>query len=130
MIENRSSNIMIRLLSITFFVFCFLFFVASPAQAQVNICDYFPPCADFKTPASLLNAFVPKIMVLAGVIFFILLIVSGFQIIMHAGSGDAKQMSKWKDTLKAAVIGFLIIISAYWIMQIIQNVTGVKIPGF
>lgn len=103
---------------------------ATPVHAAVNFCDYFPPCAYFKTPSDIMNAIVPVVMSLAGVLLFILLIVSGFQIIMHAGSGDAKELVKWRTTLAAAIIGFIIMISAFWIIKVIESVTEFQIPGF
>lgn len=107
----------------------YLLLTTSPIFA-VEICDYFPPCEIVKTPADLVNLLVPVAMTAAGIIFFILLIVSGFQIIMHAGSGDAKEINKWRQTLTAAIIGLGIIISAYWIVQAVKKVTGISIPGF
>lgn len=107
----------------------YLLLVALPAYA-IDICDYFPPCQDIKTPADLINKFLPLAMIFAGIAFFVLLILAGLQVIMHAGSGDAKEAGKWKSTLTAAAIGFILIVAAFWIMQFITTLTGVKIPGF
>lgn len=101
----------------------------TPTYAAVNICDYFPPCAYFNKPADLVNTIIPVVTSIASIIFFVLLIVAGFQLIMHAGAGDPKELGKWRATFSAAIIGLIIMFSAYWIVQIAQSVTGVKI-GF
>lgn len=111
------------------FALCSLLFAPRPALA-IEICDYFPPCEVLKTPADLVNILIPSVMTFAGIVFFILLIVSGFQIIMHAGSGDAKEINKWRQTLTAAIVGLGIVISSYWIVQLVKNLTGITVPGF
>lgn len=106
-----------------------LLFTPRSASA-IDICDYFPPCTLFKTPADLVNRLVPIAMAFAGFAFFILLIVAGFQVIMHAGSGDPKELAKWRSTLVAALMGLGLVISAFWIVQLIKSLTGANIPGF
>jgi len=46
-------------------------------------------------------------------------------------SGDEKEAEQGKNAITAAVIGFVIIFAAYWIVQIIEFITGVNIfnPG-
>jgi len=56
-----------------------------------------------------------------------LLIFGGFSIIMGAGQGDAKKTGQGKKAATSAVVGFLVIFASYWIIQIIQIITGVEI---
>lgn len=79
----------------------------------------------FGTPASLFNTLIPVIFTVAGVILFFLLLFGGFSIIM--AHGEPKELEKGSKVLTGALIGFLLIIASYWIMQIIQIVTGVPI---
>ena len=51
----------------------------------------------------------------------------GFSIIMGAGQGDAKKTGQGKKAATSAVVGFLVIFASYWIIQIIQIITGVEI---
>lgn len=93
----------------------------------VDIGTTFGPAKTFPTIGSLISVLLPNVFILAGIIFFLLLIFGGFGLIMGAGGGDAKQADKGKQAITAAVIGFLVIFLSYWIIQIIQTVTGVQI---
>lgn len=81
--------------------------------------------AVFGTPASLFNTLIPVVFTIAGVILFFLLLFGGFSIIM--AHGESKELEKGSKVLTGALIGFLLIIASYWIIQIIQNITGVPI---
>lgn len=81
----------------------------------------------FKTPGAFISILLKNIYVLAGVFLLILLIFGGVSIIMGAGQGDAKKTGQGKKAATAAVVGFLVIFASYWIIQIIEAVTGIKI---
>lgn len=51
----------------------------------------------------------------AGIGLLLMIIASGFSLILAAG--DAKKMEKGKATLTNAIIGFIIIFAAFWIVQ-------------
>ncbi|MFA6814369.1 MAG: hypothetical protein WCR60_02365 [Patescibacteria group bacterium] len=80
----------------------------------------------FDTPSSMVNLLVRVIFVGVGLILFVMVVVSGLTMIA-GGTSDSKD--KAKTTLTSALIGFLVIFSAYWIIQIIQVFTGINI-GF
>lgn len=94
--------------------------------AQVNIADSFPPATTFETVGSLVSVIGQNAFVLAGVIAFVILIFGGFAILTGAGAGDTKQLEKGKQAMTGAVIGLLIIIGSFWILQIIETITGMK----
>lgn len=83
--------------------------------------DIFP---DLGTLISILlfNAYI-----LAGIILFILLLFGGFGIIMGAGGGNPEQINKGKQALTAALLGFGLVFASYWVIQIIQWLTGINI---
>ena len=81
----------------------------------------------FQTPGALISIILKNVYVLAGVFLLILLIFGGFSIIMGAGQGDAKKTGQGKKAATSAVVGFLVIFASYWIIQIIQIITGVEI---
>ncbi len=68
------------------------------------------------------NAFV-----LAGIISFVLIVFGGFSVIMGAGGGDSKKMEQGKQTITYAVIGLLLVVASYWIVQLIAFVTGANL---
>jgi len=88
--------------------------------------NLFSPAKSIPTVSSLVNVVLKNAFVFAGVIFFVLLILGGFSFIMSAG-GDAKKAEKGKQTITAAVTGLAIVITAYWIIRIIEILTGINI---
>lgn len=71
------------------------------------------------------------VFVIAGVIMLFLLIFGGFSVIIGAGSDNSGQVQEGQKAITAAVAGFVIIIASYFIVQLIEVITGVKIldPG-
>lgn len=92
-------------------------FVLQPGGVAVN--------KTYGNFASFLNLLLPNIMVFAGIILFLLLVFGGFTII--ASAGNPKGTEQGKQAITGAIIGFLVIFAAYWIIQIIQVITGVQI---
>lgn len=79
----------------------------------------------YDSPAFLVNLIVGNIFVVAGIIFFIMLIYGGFKFI----TGSKKGAEDAKNTIQTALIGFVIMFAAYWIIQIVALLTGIDIPG-
>ncbi len=75
----------------------------------------------YSTPAVLVNVIVRNLFVLGGVILFLMIILAGFKFAMSPT--NAKEEAKKIAT--GAGIGFLIMFSAYWIIQILETVTGI-----
>ncbi|HPD44929.1 MAG TPA: hypothetical protein PK131_02015 [Candidatus Woesebacteria bacterium] len=65
--------------------------------------------------------------VVAGIILVGMAIYTGFLFMSSAGTGDAKRISRAQNSLTTSLIGFLLIFITYFIIQIIQNITGVPI---
>ncbi len=63
----------------------------------------------------------------AGMILFVLITWGGFE--MMLGAASKKNLDAGKQRVTAAVIGFLLLFSTYWIVQIIEEVTKVNILG-
>lgn len=101
----------------------------SPVYASGGV-DIFNPSLNptgFESFAHLVATLLPNLYILAGVVFFLLLIAGGFGIIFNAGKGQKEGMAKNNKLITISVIGFLVIISSYWIIQIISVVTGLNI---
>lgn len=94
--------------------------------AQVNISDVFSPAKSIPTIGDLVTIILRNALVLAGVISFVLLVLGGVGFILAAGS-DPKKLEKSKQTISAAVAGVLIVFCAYWIVQIIEKLTGLSL---
>ena len=79
-----------------------------------------------QTPGDLLSSLLPNIMVVAGIIFFILIVFSGFSLIIGAGKDKSPQdAAKARSALTYAIAGFLLVITAYFILQIIGATLGI-----
>src|SRR4030042_4670115 len=77
----------------------------------------------FDSLRELVSTFLPKILLLVGIIFFFLTIYAGFSFMTSAGSEDAHAKAKWSQVLTYGVIGLVIMFGAYWILQIINYIT-------
>jgi len=64
---------------------------------------------------------------IASVILLALLIFGGISIIIGAGSSNPESTAKGKKAVTSAIIGFLIIFTAYWIIQIVAIIAGFPI---
>jgi hypothetical protein len=80
--------------------------------------------------ADLVSVILSNAMVVAGIILLLLLIFGGISMIMGAGQDNPEAAAKGKQAATSAVIGFIIIFAAYWIIQIIETVTGLNILNF
>lgn len=78
----------------------------------------------YNDPATLVNVIVNNVFVIAGILLFAMVIFAGFKFAM-SGKSAAKEDSK--NILEAVGIGFLVMFSAYWIIKIVEAVTGVTI---
>ena len=74
---------------------------------------------------SLINNILPNIYIAGGLVIFIMIVMGGFTIIANAGNPD--KIKEGGKTITSAIIGLLVLFGSYWIIQIIQVVTGVNI---
>ena len=74
-----------------------------------------------------ISGLLPYIFVIAGLTLFILLIMGGFGLLTSAGSPDKVKAAQGKIT--SAIIGFVIIFIAYWLMRILEIVFGLNLLG-
>ena len=97
--------------------------------AEVDISDpkVFSPAGTFQTFGDIVNVIVRNAFVLAGLIAFILMIFGGFGIIVGAGSGDTKKLEQGKKNLTGAVAGLILVVTSYWLIQIIERITGLSL---
>lgn len=65
--------------------------------------------------------------IVAGVVLLVLVIWGGLEIVRGAGSDDRDQVGKGQKIIGAGVAGFLLIFISYWIIQIIELLTGTNI---
>lgn len=64
---------------------------------------------------------------IAGIILLVLLIAGGIGMISGAGSDNPERTAKSKQLVTSAVIGFVVVFAAYWIVQLIELITGLPL---
>ena len=77
-----------------------------------------------KTIGDLVSLFLKAAFVIAGILILVLFLVGGFSIIAGAGRDNPEAAEKGKSAITSAVIGFVVIFAAYWIIKIIEVITG------
>lgn len=100
-------------------------YVTVPLSDKVILKDGTPVKDVFNSTDDMVNLLVKVVFVAAGLFLFFMIIGAGFSMIQ----GESKDKDKAKTTMTSAAIGFIIMFAAYWIMQIIQILTGVNM-GF
>lgn len=95
----------------------------------VNIGTITPTTQVFGTIGGLVNVIIRNAYVAAGIITLLLLVFGGFTFIIGAGAGDTKKLEQGKQAITGAVIGLIIVVTSYWIVQIIQLITGINLLG-
>jgi len=66
---------------------------------------------------------------IAGIILLFFLISGGIGIIAGAGNNNPEQLEKGKKAATSALIGFIVVIAAYWIVKLIESLTGLDLIG-
>ena len=104
---------------------------ANPSHAAVDLENQFwskdgtPVTNEFTSPTDFINVLLPNVLILAGLILLFLFVFGGFKIVSSQGS--AEQVEQGKKAMTGALVGFLVVFSSYWIIQVIQVITGVQI---
>ena len=76
---------------------------------------------------SLVSLFIKIVFAVSGVIILVFIIMAGIGLIAGAGSNDPEKIEKGKQSATSALIGFVVVFVAYWIVQLIELWTGMKI---
>ena len=97
--------------------------------AQVDIGQDYAPAKNFTTLGDLVSSFLPNFLLLAGVLFFVLIVIAGIGVVAGAGSDNPHAQEKAKAFLTYAVIGLVLIFASYWIVQIISYITFDSLKG-
>jgi hypothetical protein len=86
---------------------------------------------DVATIGSLVSVFkniVGAVVVFVGVVLFVMLVIGGFNFLFSGG--DPKQVQKAQGTISAAIIGLVVVVSAYVILNLVFKFTGVDVTKF
>jgi hypothetical protein len=76
---------------------------------------------------SLMSTLLSNAIVIAGLVLIFIIIIAGIQMI--SGSGDPQKVARARQILTAGIIGFILIVAAFFIVRIIESSFGVSIIG-
>jgi ABC-type Na+ efflux pump permease subunit len=79
----------------------------------------------YQTVGGFISLILPNVYIAASLILFILLIAGGFAI-MSSGS-DPQKKAKGAKAVTSAVVGFIIIFTSFWLIKLIEFLTGINI---
>lgn len=112
-----------------------MFILLGAAGSGVDIGNEFrfqnnvPARLAYTDVSSFVAAILPNVYVAAGLVLFFLILLGGFFTI--TGAGDEEKVKRGHMILTSAILGFAIVFGSYWLIQIIQVLTGVPIlKGF
>lgn len=91
--------------------------------------DIFSPADSFNTIGQVVTVVVNNAFVIAALLAFIFILIAGFGILV-GGAGDPKKAEQSKQMATYAVVGFLVIIFSFWIVQLIGMLIGKNILEF
>jgi hypothetical protein len=81
----------------------------------------------FTDIGSVVNALLPYIFYGSGIALLIYLVFGGIQLMLS--QGEPKAMEGAKNKITGAVIGFVIIFVAYWLVLLIGKLLGITVIG-
>ena len=84
--------------------------------------------ATIKCIVPLFTNLVQGVLAISGVVLFIMLVVGGFNFLLSGG--DPKKLEAARGTLTGAIIGLVVIVSAYLIIKTIEVTTGAPVTQF
>ncbi len=97
-------------------------------QIAVDIGTTFgSPFGQGKGLGDLVSVVLSNVLVIAGIVLLFFFIFGGISMIAGAGQDNPEKAAKGKQAATAALIGFIIIFAAYWIIQIVEKITGLDI---
>jgi hypothetical protein len=74
---------------------------------------------------SLVSILLSNALVLAGIVFLFLILLAGFNMI--TGAGDAQKVQKAQQTITTGLIGFIIILFAYFVIRLFEYLFGITL---
>ncbi len=90
--------------------------------AQVNLAD--SSLGKFSSVASLINIFSPILISGGAMLFLVMTLMAGFDVLTAAGSPE--KILKAQKTFMFAIVGLVIVISSYLIVKLLGVVLGIQ----
>lgn len=75
----------------------------------------------------LVSALAKNAIIIAGIVCVLMIVGGGLMYIFSAGNSNPQNAAKGTKAATAGVIGFIIVFASYWIVQIVEILSGVDI---
>lgn len=89
--------------------------------------DSDPFLSELTDIGSLVSILLNNAIVIAGIVLIFLIVIAGIQMI--SGSGDPQKMDRARQVLTAGILGFILVVAAYFIVRLVESSLGVDILG-
>ena len=122
------------------FPILFLFTCASPTHAGSATIPWnaINPAPNFTSGSSLISdffggsgtdnpGFLALAIILGGFVLLAMLVMGGYQMLTNPTNPQAQELGKARITY--AIVGFLLLFSAFWIVQLLEMVFGINVVG-
>ena len=76
------------------------------------------------TVGDIISSLIPYIYGLAGFALLIFIVLGGYQVMVSRG--DPKQMAAGKEKITWAIVGFIILFTAYWIVRLVGEILNIQ----
>ena len=77
--------------------------------------------------SSLVSIILRLALAISGIVLTVFIIMGGIGIIGGAGSDNPEQVAKGRQAVTSALIGFIVVFTAYWIVRLIELITGLNL---
>ena len=99
--------------------------ITIPEYSEIGDIPSGAPISKWTNISQIVSRLLIYIFPIAGILTFIFLLYGGFHLIIAQGNEEGIREAKAKIT--NAIIGFLIVFLAYWIVQILEIILGVQL---
>jgi hypothetical protein len=76
------------------------------------------------TIGDIISAIIPYIFFFAGTAMLLMLIMGGFTLL--TGASDPKRIDQGKQQITYAIVGFILVFLAYWVVQLARRIFGLS----
>jgi len=87
-----------------------------------------PPPKTFTDFEGMFQGVISSLLSLGGIVLFLMLVLGGFKYILSGGNPDA--VASARRTMTYAIIGLILMASAYLILFLIETITGAPVTDF
>ncbi len=90
----------------------------------VNLQDKYNAPIVAGEPGPIISNLITAVFVVAGILILFMFVFAGLGMLRGAGESKPEEMAKARKALTYAIIGFTVVFTSFWIIQLIEVLTG------